>query len=61
MATVETGYSQTAREQLQYRRERLDSVLDEHPTEQLNQLLTQVDQALQRIDNGNLRSLRRMP
>jgi phosphoserine phosphatase RsbU/P len=52
MATVETGYSQTAREQLQSRRERLESVLEEHPTEQLNQLLTQVDQALQRIDTG---------
>ena len=53
MATVETGYLQTAREQLQSRRERLGSVLEEHPTEQLNQLLNQVDQALQRIDNGS--------
>ena len=52
MATVETGYLQTAREQLQARRERLESVLDEHPTEQLSQLLTQVDQALERIDAG---------
>ena len=53
MATVETGYLQTAREQLQSRRERLENVLDEHPTEQLSQLLTQVDQALERIDTGN--------
>jgi len=53
MATVETGYLQTAREQLQSRRERLESVLEEHPTEQLNQLLSQVDQALERIDTGN--------
>jgi sigma-B regulation protein RsbU (phosphoserine phosphatase) len=52
MATVETGYVQSAREQLQSRRERLESVLEAHPTEQLNQLLTQVDQALQRIDTG---------
>jgi sigma-B regulation protein RsbU (phosphoserine phosphatase) len=52
MATLETGYLQTAREQLQSRRERLESVLHEHPTEQLNQLLTQVDQALERIDTG---------
>ena len=50
MATVETGYLQTAREQLQSRRERLENVLEEHPTEHLSQLLTQVDQALQRID-----------
>src|SRR5271169_255077 len=53
MATVETGYLHTAREQLQARRERLESVLEEHPTEQLNQLLSQVDQALERIDTGN--------
>ncbi len=53
MATIETGYVQTAREQLQARRERLESVLEEHPTEQLNQLLTQVDQALERIDTGH--------
>jgi phosphoserine phosphatase RsbU/P len=52
MATVETDHLQTAREQLQARRERLETVLEEHPTEQLNQLLTQVDEALQRIDNG---------
>ena len=53
MATVETGYLQTAREQLQSRRERLENVLEEHPTEQLSQLLSQVDQALERIDTGN--------
>jgi len=53
MATVETGYLQTAREQLQSRRERLQDVLEDHPTQQLNQLLTQVDEALQRIDNGS--------
>ena len=52
MATIETGYLQTAREQLQSRRERLENVLAEHPTEQLSQLLTQVDQALARIDTG---------
>jgi phosphoserine phosphatase RsbU/P len=53
MATAETTYLQTTREQLQTRRERLESVLEEHPTEQLNQLLTQVDQALERIDTGH--------
>lgn len=53
MATVETAYLQTAREQLLARRERLENVLDAHPTEQLNQLLTQVDQALERIDAGS--------
>ncbi len=34
------------------RRERLETVLEEHPTEQLNQLLSQVDEALERIDHG---------
>jgi sigma-B regulation protein RsbU (phosphoserine phosphatase) len=53
MATVETPYLQTAREQLLARRERLESVLEDHETEQLNQLLTQVDQALERIDTGD--------
>jgi len=52
MATVETGYLHTAREQLVARRERLESVLEDHSDEHLNQLLTQVDQALNRIDCG---------
>jgi phosphoserine phosphatase RsbU/P len=52
MATLETVHLQTTREQLQSRRQRLETVLEEHPTEQLNQLLTQVDEALERIDNG---------
>src|SRR5271166_4912635 len=52
MATIETGYLQTAREQLQSRRERLENVLEQHPSEQLNQLLTQVDEALERIHVG---------
>ncbi len=52
MATVETGYLQTAREQLVARRDRLENVLEEHSDEHLSQLLTQVDQALKRIDNG---------
>ena len=52
MATLETVQLQTAREQLLSRRERLENVLEEHPTEQLSQLLSQVDEALQRIDKG---------
>jgi sigma-B regulation protein RsbU (phosphoserine phosphatase) len=52
MAPVEAASVQTARQQLQSRRERLESVLQEYPTEQLSQLLTQVDQALERIDTG---------
>ncbi len=52
MATIETAHLQTARDQLLSRRERLETVLEEHPTEQLNQLLTQVDEALGRIDHG---------
>jgi len=53
MSTVETAYVQTAREQLLARRERLENALEEHRDEQLNQLLSQVDQALERIDTGS--------
>jgi len=53
MATVETAYLQTAREQLLARLGRLEIVLQQHPTEQLNQLISQVDEALERIDSGH--------
>jgi len=53
MATLDNTYLQTAREQLMERRERLESVLDERPTQQLGQLLAQVDEALERIDTGH--------
>lgn len=53
MATVETAYLQAAREQLLARLERLESVLEEHPSEHLTQLVTQVDEALDRIDTGH--------
>lgn len=52
MATVETSYLQTAREQLLSRRDQLETVIEQHPSEQLNQLLTQVDEALERIHAG---------
>jgi len=53
MATVEAGYLQTAREQLLDRRARLGNAVETHPNEQLNQLLTQVDEALARIGTGH--------
>ena len=53
MATMESANLQNTREQLESRRERLEHVLQEHPTEQLSQLLTQVDEALERIDHGS--------
>ena len=54
MATAETPYIQTVREQLLARRERLEDVLERNPSEQFAELLTQVDQALERVDNGTL-------
>jgi sigma-B regulation protein RsbU (phosphoserine phosphatase) len=53
MATIEHGYMDAAREQLLDRRERLGNALENHPTEQLSQLLVQVDEALQRLDTGH--------
>ncbi len=53
MATVETAYLQAAREQLVARLEQLEHILDEHPSEQANELITQVDEALKRIDTGH--------
>lgn len=52
MATVETSSLQAVREQVMERRARLEVVLETNPTDQLNQLLTQVDEALERIDTG---------
>jgi len=54
MATAESPYLQTVREQLLARRERLESVLERNPSEQFTELLTQVDQALERVDHGTL-------
>jgi sigma-B regulation protein RsbU (phosphoserine phosphatase) len=53
MATMEPGYLEAAREQLLDRRERLGSALESHPTDQLSQLLLQVDEALERLDAGH--------
>ena len=52
MATAESPYVHTIREQLLARRERLENVLETQETAQLTDLLGQVDQALQRIDTG---------
>ncbi len=54
MATVETPFLQTVRGDLVARRERLESVMERNDSEQLTELLAQVDQALERIDNGTL-------
>ena len=53
MATMETAYQQAAREQLVARLERLETFLQQQPSEQLSQLVTQVDEALERIDTGH--------
>ena len=54
MATAETPLLQTVRTDLLSRRERLESVIERNDSEQLTELLAQVDQALHRIDNGTL-------
>src|SRR5215469_5180634 len=53
MATMETTYLQTAREQLEARLERLESLLQQQPSEQVTELITEVDKALERIDTGH--------
>lgn len=53
MATIETTYLQTAREQLEARLERLENLLQQQPNEQVTQLITEVDKALERIDTGH--------
>jgi sigma-B regulation protein RsbU (phosphoserine phosphatase) len=53
MATVDTSSLNVARDQLLERRARLGDALELEPNEHLNQLLTQVDDALQRIDTGH--------
>lgn len=54
MATMETPFLQSVRTDLLTRRERLENVMEHNHSEQLSELLTQVDQALARIDNGTL-------
>jgi sigma-B regulation protein RsbU (phosphoserine phosphatase) len=53
MATIENTYLQTAREQLEARLERLESLLQQQPSEQVTGLITEVDKAIQRIDTGH--------
>ena len=53
MAIADTGYINTVREQLERRRGRLQEVLGKGETAQLNHLLEEVDQALQRISVGS--------
>ena len=54
MAIAETPFLQTVRGDLLARREKLENVIERNSSEQLNDLLMQVDQALARIDNGTL-------
>jgi len=54
VATAETPFVQTVRADLLSRRERLESVIERNDSQQLTELLTQVDDALARIDNGTL-------
>src|SRR5215469_6494149 len=53
MATIETTYLQTAREQLEARLDRLENLLQHQPNEQVSQLITEVDKAIERIDTGH--------
>ncbi len=53
MATVESPFLQTVRGDLVLRRERIESAVERNHSEQLHDLLTQVDQALARIDDGS--------
>lgn len=52
MAIADTGFVPTIREQLLDRRARLEDVLGRNDTQQLNHLLHEVDQALERMDVG---------
>jgi len=54
MAIAETPFLQTVRDDLVSRRERLETVMERNHSEQLSELLSQVDQALARFDNGTL-------
>jgi len=52
MATGETTYVNSVREQLLAGRERLSNVLADHESEQMFRLLAEVDSALHRIEHG---------
>lgn len=52
MAIAETPYLQAVREQLLDRRERLETAISGSQSEQLSHLLSEVDHALERVDNG---------
>src|SRR5215471_488740 len=53
MATMESAYLQSIREQLETRLARLEGLLQDQPSEQVTQLITDVDKALERIDTGH--------
>ncbi|HVP49914.1 MAG TPA: SpoIIE family protein phosphatase [Candidatus Bathyarchaeia archaeon] len=53
MATMESAYLQSIREQLELRLARLEGLLEQQPTEQVEELITEVDKALERIDTGH--------
>jgi phosphoserine phosphatase RsbU/P len=53
MATMESAYLQTAREQLEARLARLETLLNQQPNDQVAQLISDVDRALDRIDTGH--------
>jgi len=54
MATAQSPFLQTVRGDLLVRRERIENAVERNHSEQLHDLLTQVDQALARIDEGTL-------
>ena len=53
MATIDNTYLQTAREQLEARLDRLEHLLQHQPSEQVTELITEVDKAIERIDTGH--------
>jgi sigma-B regulation protein RsbU (phosphoserine phosphatase) len=52
MAIAETPFLQTVRGELLSRRERLESVIEHNGSQQLTELLTQVDDALSSLEHG---------
>src|SRR5215468_4143301 len=53
MATMESAYLQSVREQLESRLNRLEDLLQRQPSEQVTQLMADVDKAIERIDTGH--------
>jgi sigma-B regulation protein RsbU (phosphoserine phosphatase) len=53
MATIDNTFLHTTREQLEASLERLETLLQQQPSEQVTDLITEVDKAIERIDTGH--------